>query len=309
MIVQTGNMTVLTTRAAPETVATSDLLRRNELAHFLRRCRERIGPDQVGLPIGGRRRTPGLRREEVAQLAGVGVTWYTWLEQARDIRVSEQVLEALSRALLLDQDERKHLFTLAGAPSATTVKECNAVDPSVVLMLERFGSYPSAVLNGRYDLLAYNGSYSALVGDLDSLPFDQRNTLWLMFTSERFRSLLVDWDSAAKRCVAQYRAQLADHMSEPAWRSMVRRLQGVSPAFSELWEEHHVAASENVVKQFRHLDTGLLRFKATTLWLNQRVGNRMMVYTPADEATETAHLLLADVKPRPLYEDSESPAA
>src|ERR1700690_3559131 len=144
-MVQTGNMTVLTARGPTEAVGTSDALRRDELAHFLRRCRERISPDQVGLPIGGRRRTPGLRREEVAQLAGVGVTWYTWLEQARDIRASEQVLDALSRALQLDPHEREHLYALAGAPSATTVRECNSIDPSVLVVLEQMGTYPAAI--------------------------------------------------------------------------------------------------------------------------------------------------------------------
>jgi transcriptional regulator with XRE-family HTH domain len=286
-----------------------DELRRKELGYFLRRRREQIGPDQVGLPMGSRRRTPGLRREEVAQLAGVGVTWYTWLEQARDIRVSEQVLDALTRALLLDRQEREHLFTLAGAPSAITVRECDAVDPAVMSMLERLGSYPACVWNGRYDILAHNASYLALIGNLDGVAFDQRNTLWLMFTSEHFRSLLVDWESASRRCVAQYRALLADHMSEPAWRSMVKRLQNVSPEFCELWDMHHVAATENVVKQFLHPDLGLLRFKATSMWLDQRLANRMIVYTPADQATETAHRLLAGVRPHPLYEASSFPAA
>jgi transcriptional regulator with XRE-family HTH domain len=284
-------------------------LRRNELADFLRRRREGIGPGQVGLPIGGRRRTPGLRREEVAQLAGVGVTWYTWLEQARDIRVSELVLDALSRALLLDSQERAHLFTLAGAPSATTVAECDGIDPAVLVMLDRFGSYPAAVLNGRYDILAHNDAYSALLGDIDALSFDQRNMLWLMFTSDRMRSLLIDWENATRRCVAQFRANLADHTSEPAWRSTVKRLQHASEAFSELWEEHHVAAHQNVIKEFRHPDAGVLRFTATSMWLTQRLGNRLLVYTPADSATETAHLLLAGLTPRPLYHELSDPAA
>jgi transcriptional regulator with XRE-family HTH domain len=281
-----------------------DQLRRDELAHFLRRRRERIAPAEVGLPVGGRRRTPGLRREEVAQIAGVGVTWYTWLEQARDIRVSEQVLDALARALLLDPHERAHLFTLAGAPSAATVTECDAVDPAVTLMLDRFGSFPAAVLNGRYDILAYNSAYTALLGDLEALPFDQRNILWLMFTSEAFQELLVEWDNASRRCVAQFRASMADHMSEPAWRCTVKRLQNASKVFSEFWEEHHVGATDNVVKQFRHPDVGLLRFKATNLWLAQGLGNRMIVYTPADDATMSAHLLLAGVQPHPFFGDS-----
>ncbi|MCU1466713.1 MAG: transcriptional regulator [Actinomycetia bacterium] len=277
-----------------------DSARRTELADFLRRRREAISPAEVGLHVGGRRRTPGLRREEVAQLAGVGVTWYTWLEQARAIRVSENVLEALTRALRLDSHERAHLFNLAGAPSTAAVVESDTLDPAVALLLHRFGSYPASVTNARYDILAYNPSYAALMGDIESLPFDQRNILWLMFTSARTRKLLVDWEHATRRCVAQFRASYADHMSEPAWRSMVKRLQDASPEFGAYWEEHHVAAAANVVKQFRHPELGLLRFNATNMWLSQRVGNRMIVLTPADEATESAYPRLAQMQPPPI---------
>jgi transcriptional regulator with XRE-family HTH domain len=283
---------------------TPDDARRSELADFLRRRRESMSPAQIGLPVGGRRRTPGLRREEVAQVAGVGVTWYTWLEQARDIRVSESVLEALARALLLDTHERAHLFTLAGAPSAQAAIESDTLEPAVALLLERFGSYPAAVVNGRYDILAFNTPYAALMGDVASLPFDRRNVLWLLFTSEHMRSLLVDWDHASRRMVAQFRAVHADHVTEPAWRSMVKRLQDASPVFRDLWQEHNVAAAPvNVVKQFRHREVGLLRFTATHMWLAQGVGNRMVVYTPADAATESVYPLLAQVQPEPFYED------
>jgi transcriptional regulator with XRE-family HTH domain len=291
-----------TIRDSTEDVAPADDVRRGELADFLRRRREAIGPEQVGLPVGGRRRTPGLRREEVAQVAGVGVTWYTWLEQARDIRVSENVLDALARALLLDAHERAHLFTLAGAPSAAAVLESDTLDPAVTLLLERFGTYPAAVVNGCYDILAFNPSYAALIGDIAALPFDQRNVLWLLFTSDRMRRVCVDWEHASRRMVAQFRASHADHMSEPAWRSLVKRLQDASPTFREYWDEHNVAATVNAVKQFRHPELGLLRFKSTNMWLTQRVGNRLLVYTPADSATESVYPRLAQVQPDPLYD-------
>jgi len=303
------DMTAPPATVTSENGTASEQVRRDELAHFLRRCRERISPDQVGLPLGGRRRTPGLRREEVAQLAGVGVTWYTWLEQARDIRASEQVLDALSRALQLDANERQHLYALAGAPSATTVLECNAIDPSMLVILEQMGTYPAAVVNGRYDILAYNSAYEALCGDLAALDFDQRNTMWLMFTSDFFRELLIDWETASRRCVAQFRAVMGEHITEPAWRSLVKRLQAASPTFCEFWEEHRVAPTANVIKQFRHPDLGVLRFNATSLFLSQRRGGRLIVYTPADEQTMEAHLQLAEVTPHPLYDVRADPAA
>jgi transcriptional regulator with XRE-family HTH domain len=295
-------MSMRTAADSREDAAPVDDVRRGELADFLRRRREAISPEQVGLPVGGRRRTPGLRREEVAQVAGVGVTWYTWLEQARDIRVSENVLDALARALLLDSHERAHLFTLAGAPSAAAVLESDTLDPAVTLLLERFGTYPAAVVNARYDILAFNPSYAALMGDIAGLPFDQRNVLWLLFTSDRMRRMCVDWEHATRRLVAQLRASYADHMSEPAWRSLVKRLQDASPTFREYWEEHNVAATVNAVKQFRHPEIGLLRFKSTNMWLTQRVGNRLLVYTPADAATESVYPLLAQVQPETLYD-------
>jgi len=292
-------MTV-TLRESSTEFASADEVRRGELGDFLRRRREAIAPARVGLPAGGRRRTPGLRREEVAQLAGVGVTWYTWLEQARDIRVSENVLDALSRALLLDASERAHLFNLAGAPSAAATVESDALDPAVILLLERFGTYPASVVNARYDILGCNAAYRGLMGDVLSVPFDRRNVLWLVFTSPRLRTMLVDWEHAARRIVGQFRASYADHMSEPAWRSMVKRLQDASPAFCEYWDEHRVAAAENVVKQFRHPELGLLRFKTTNMWLAERVGNRLMAYTPVDEETEAAHPRLAKIRPGTL---------
>ncbi len=184
--------------------------RRQELADFLRSRRERATPEHVGIVPGGRRRTPGLRREEVAQLAGVGVTWYTWLEQGRDIKASDQVLDAVARTFRLDRYEREHLFTLAGSATAHVARECDEVAPGTLLVLERLGNYPAVVLNGRYDVLAYNRAYEALVGDLGSLCFDERNVLWLIFTSPTMRELLVDWEQVARTCVARYRAAYGD---------------------------------------------------------------------------------------------------
>src|SRR6201999_1820120 len=121
--------------------------RRTELAAFLRSRRERISPEDVGLPPGTRRRTAGLRREELAQLAGVGVTWYTWLEQGRDINVSTQVIEAVCRALLLDPSERAHVMTLAGVDDHPIVTECRSLSPSVQIMLDQLSPFPAAVSN------------------------------------------------------------------------------------------------------------------------------------------------------------------
>jgi transcriptional regulator with XRE-family HTH domain len=281
--------------------ADATTLRRQELSDFLRSRRERISPEQVGLPEGGRRRTPGLRREEVAQLAGVGITWYTWLEQGRDINVSEQVLEAISRVLMLDGHERSHLFTLAGAALSDIEIETSGLPDQIQLVLDGLMPYPASVTNGRYDVLAYNSSYTALYGDLAALPFDQRNTLWLAFTSTVVRDALVDWDEGTRRMVGQYRAAMAEHLGEPQWKCLINRLHEVSPEFAERWQRHDVMAPENCLKRYLHPELGLLRVNFTSFWLTPRMPLRAIVYTPADAETAEKLPLLATVTPRSLY--------
>ena len=175
--------------------------RRDELAAFLRNRRERLTPDDVGIVTSGRRRTPGLRREEVAQLAGVGVTWYTWLEQSRDIAPSPQVLDAIVRTLRLDSHERTHVFRLSGVVDPTHVDGCHAVPETMQTLLNQLEPYPAAVVNGRYDVLAYNRTYEALMGPFDQLSADDRNVLWIMFTDPEVRARMVDWDQAAGRFI------------------------------------------------------------------------------------------------------------
>jgi len=259
--------------------------RRHELAGFLRSRRERIAPEQVGLPPAARRRTPGLRREEVATLAGVGVTWYTWLEQGRDINASPQVLDAVARTLLLDPHERAHLFRLADTADGQAEAECKALPPTAQLLLDQLEPFPACIRNGRYDILAWNPAYESLMGDLSGVPFDERNSLWRVFTSERCRACILDWEEGTRRMVAEYRAAMAEHLAEPAWKCLVSRLSKVSPEFAELWERHEVASPENLTKRFLHPDVGLLKLNYTHLWLGQRLGTRMTTYTPADEQT------------------------
>jgi transcriptional regulator with XRE-family HTH domain len=281
--------------------------RRQELAGFLRSRRGRIAPEQVGLPPASRRRTPGLRREEVATLAGVGVTWYTWLEQGRNINASPQVLDAVARTLLLDPHERDHLFRLADTPDGNGQGECAALPPTAQLLLDQLEPYPACIRNARYDLLAFNGAFEQLMGPLSDLPFEERNSLWRMFTSPRCRSSMLDWEEGTRRMVAEYRAAMAEHVAEPAWKCLVSRLAKASPEFAELWERHEVASPENLTKRYLHPEVGLLKLNYTHLWLGQRLGTRMTTYTPTDEQTrERLHELHrrteldhANAQPRP----------
>ena len=276
-------------------------VRRQELAGFLRSRRERIAPEQVGLPPASRRRTPGLRREEVATLAGVGITWYTWLEQGRDINASPQVLDAVARTLLLDPHERDHLFRLADAADGTGQSECMTLPPTARLLLDKLEPFPACIRNARYDILAYNEAFDQLMGPLGHLPFEERNSLWRMFTSDRCRAATLDWEEGTRRMVAEYRAAMAEHVAEPAWKCLVSRLTKASPEFAEIWDRHEVASPENLTKRFLHPDVGLLKLNYTHLWLGQRLGTRMTAYTPADEQT--------DARLRELHDRSRELAA
>ena len=280
------------------TLAPADEIRRGELAAFLRSRRERIAPEQVGVTPAGRRRTPGLRREEVAQLAGVGVTWYTWLEQGRDIHVSEQVLEAIARTLLLDRDERSHLFLLAGATSQEDVAEkCAAVPPQVHAMIRQLEPFPASVVNAKYDILAYNSTYGRLFDNLDAIPLEDRNCMWLCFTDPAWRSALLDWEDAATRMVANLRWLMADHVAEPSWKSLVKRLRAASPEFAELWERHEVRSIENKTKHVLQPLVGELHLDVMNVWLSPRPGTRLHVYSPSNAVTaQRLHELAALIR-------------
>jgi transcriptional regulator with XRE-family HTH domain len=262
-------------------------LRRRELGAFVRSRRERLKPEQVGLRPTRRRRTPGLRREEVAQLAGVGVTWYTWLEQGRDIRPSAQVLDAIARTLQFDGHEHAHLFTLAGIASSTIADECLALCPTVQPLLDQLEPFPAAVVNARLDLLGYNRVYASFFDGIDSIPIEDRNLLWLTFTDVRWRKVIVDWANEVESMVAEYRAAMAEHLDEPAWKMLVSRLHRASPEFTSFWDRHDVHGVESKPKRARHPMVGFLSLDHTNLWLGQRLGTRIVAFTPADQRTRS----------------------
>ncbi|GAA3593207.1 helix-turn-helix transcriptional regulator [Kribbella ginsengisoli] len=268
--------------------------RRRELSAFLRSRRERIQPDEVGFVPGGRRRTPGLRREEVAQLAGVGVTWYTWLEQGRDINVSAQVLEAISRTLRLDRLERNHLYTLAGIALGPGKSDCSALPGSVQKMLDQLSPYPAQVLNSRYDVLAFNEAYCKVILDMNEIPIEERNLLWLTFVSDEWRCAFIDHESIEQHMVAGFRAASAAHLGEPSWQDLTERLLVNSPLFAELWQRYDVAAPSAKIKVIDNEKVGLLRVEAVNLWVSQAAGMRLTTYTPVDDESEAKLNTLVD---------------
>jgi transcriptional regulator with XRE-family HTH domain len=269
--------------------------RRAELAAFLRARRERIAPEDVGLPPGTRRRTAGLRREELAQLAGVGVTWYTWLEQGRPINASVQVLDAVARTLRLDATERAHLFRLAEVPGAATMPSgCDDCPlPAEIQQILDSLPFPANVVTDRFDLLAWNGLYAALFPRVTSAPPGERNTLLAIFTAPPCCTPVANREAQCDAMVAQLRAAYGKHVGDPAWAHFIRRLEARSPDFARAWAAHDVAQPASHVKVFRQPGVGTITATSTSLAVHAVAGARMVIYTPADEASKAALARLA----------------
>ena len=269
-----------------------DAKRRAELAGFLRARRERITPDEVGLAPGARRRTPGLRREELAQLAGVGVTWYTWLEQGRPINASTQVLDAVARVLRLGPAERWHLYRLADVPGVPTPTGDDVCLPDVVpAVLDALDPNPACVYSGKYDLLACNEAYAALFPFLARADGHERNALWQLFTLKAANGPLCDW-TLVPHMVAVARGNYARHVGEPGWEEWIARLSSVSDEFAELWGTHEVALPMPAIKSFRAVDLGTVNMRTSSFGVAGMPEGRMVVYMPETAADQARVELL-----------------
>jgi transcriptional regulator with XRE-family HTH domain len=278
--------------ATASTTGASEEARRREFAAFLRSRRERISPDEVGIRPTERRRTPGLRREEVAELAAVGVTWYTWLEQGRRVRASAQVLRAIADALLLDPAERAYLFTLAGVAQPPEPREAADIPAFLPTLLRKLDPYPAAVQNARWDVLAFNRGFDGLLG-MGKVPPAERNALLLYFSDPERRRRWVEWEENAPSLVSQFRTVMARHVTEPAWQELLDQARRASPVFDRLWQQHEVGAYGNSPKHFRHPVLGTLSLLRFQLWAEPREDGLLAVgYAPADTATEAKLLEL-----------------
>jgi transcriptional regulator with XRE-family HTH domain len=280
----TGSDSTASDSTASATAASASA-RRTELAAFLRSRRARISPEDVGLPPGPRRRTSGLRREELAQLAGVGVTWYTWLEQGRPINASVQVLDAVARTLRLDSIERAHLFRLAEVPGVTPPGECDRPLPDAVQDVLDALPYPACVVTDRFDLLAWNTAYAKIFPRVTSAPADERNTLVYLFTAPACCTPLADHQAYCTGMVGQLRVAYAKHVGDPAWAHFIRRLEAESPMFATAWAAHDVAQPTGFSKALRYPGLGEFTTTTTSFAVHAVPGARMTVYTPADPAS------------------------
>lgn len=263
------------------------MVRRAELADFLRARRAALRPEDVGLPGGGRRRTPGLRREELAQLSGVGTTWYTWLEQGRQVRASLSVLESLAEALRLTPAERTHLMLLGrGEPAPPRRCEPERVSPALRNLIRTLGPNPAYLLGRRWDFLCWNAAAGAVFGELGRVPPEKRNQIWLMFMHPAWRELFPRWEISAKACVAKFRADHAKHAGEPSFDRMLETLIEGSHEFREFWSRHEVLDPGEGRKQLNHPEVGCLRFEHAVFRHAETLEQRLILYSPHDAETK-----------------------
>lgn len=259
-------------------------VRRKELAAFLRARRERLLPTDVGLPSPtGRRQTPGLRRQEVAQLAGMSVDYYIRLEQARGPSPSKQVLSALARALLLTADERDYLYRMAGQPPPTVTSPNGVVPPAIRQLVDRaLVDTPAYVVDAKYDILAWNRLAVYFIGDLSAYAPSERNMIRWMFSRPTDD---VHWDDEqslrfARASVADLRVAYGRYPGDPGLASLVTSLLATSPRFAELWNAHDVEERRQLVKRVDHPDLGPLEFECQVLHIPD-TDQRLIVYVPA----------------------------
>ena len=256
---------------------------RDELSDFLKSRRARLTPDEVGLPNGTRRRAPGLRREEVASLAGVGLTWYTWFEQGREIRVSPDFLDNVSRALCLSSAERQHLYVLTGREVSAARTPAREVSPALQRMLDGFVKYPAVIRTAHWDAIAWNKAANQLFGFAARTP-EQRNFLRLVFIDTEFRARLPNLAADAQSLVAKFRGNYAKYRDDPAMEALVAEMTRRSAEFRELWQRHDVMNSGEGIKVLRVAGKGEMKFEHTSFSVNGEPDLNLLVYTPLGPA-------------------------
>jgi transcriptional regulator with XRE-family HTH domain len=273
---------------------------RRQLIDFLKGCRARLTPGEVGLPDTNRRRTPGLRREDVAALAGVSVTWYTWLEQGRNIQVSADVLERICATLRMSADEREYLFALVQhRPAPLGATRAEAVSPTVDRMLDAL-SVPAIVMTARWDVIAWNRLTQRVFRDYGKLPPQQRNLLRILLVDdESYQQDPAAYEVMARRILAKFRVDYSQTPDDPAFEELIAELSARCPIFRRLWSSPEVVGRSEAVA--RHPGYGGMTFEHSSYVPEGSPTLRLVIYVPYDEATTA--------KMRTLVAEEQGPIA
>ncbi|CAM5409958.1 XRE family transcriptional regulator OS=Streptomyces alboniger OX=132473 GN=CP975_22175 PE=4 SV=1 [Streptomyces alboniger] len=253
-------------------------VQRRELSAYLRSRRERITPDQVGLPRTGRRRTPGLRREELALLAGISATWYTYLEQGRDIRASDQVLDALAVALRLDRHERDHLFRLAGHEPAPRPGEAEPLAPEVAAVPLMLQPRPAYIIDRTYDVLSRNRAADDLFPNLDAADAQANLVRWTFLAPEA-RDVLVDWEQEARGLLARLRTLAGQRPDDPRFTRLIDDLTTGSPEARAWWPRYDVQVRHSGEKRLRRRGGEVVEYVYTAFHLADQQELTLVIYT------------------------------
>jgi transcriptional regulator with XRE-family HTH domain len=256
---------------------------RRQLIDFLKGCRARLSPAAVGLPDTSRRRTPGLRREDVAAIAGVSVTWYTWLEQGRNIQVSADVLERICAALRLSSDEREYLFALVQhRPAPPLAAHTQEISPSLAHMLKAL-AVPALTMTSRWDVIAWN-DYTKIFRDYDQLRPEQRNLLRiLLIEDESYQRNPEQYEAMARRVLSRFRVDYSQTVGDPTFEELIAELTARSPIFRRLWNSPEVMSRSEGVGRYPHL--GGVSFEHSSYVPEGSPMLRVVIYVPYDEQT------------------------
>ncbi|MDR2994901.1 MAG: helix-turn-helix transcriptional regulator [Bacillus cereus] len=263
------------------------------LSAFLKAKRAQISPESVGLSAGNRRRTPGLRREEVAQLAGVSTTWYTWLEQGRDIKVSTIVLDCISKALQLNNDETDYLYDLAfetNSEIASPKKDQSKLSPSLIRILDELKYCPTIITARHCHIVGWNSAAAYVFLDFEQIPNDQRNLIRLVFTRKELKALAVNWEHFAKGFLAIFRTYYGRYLDDEWYSQFIKEMSHSHSEFQDLWQESQVSKAPDMIIEFRHAKAGKMLFNLTSLQVQGDMDLRCSIYTPVGE-TDTENKL------------------
>ncbi|TAP27017.1 MULTISPECIES: helix-turn-helix transcriptional regulator [Micrococcaceae] len=252
--------------------------RREELAAFLKDRRARADRASHGLPEVGRSRVRGLRREEVATLAGVSATWYTWLEQARDINPSRQVMQSLARLFRLSAVETSYLLSLAGHGELAP-EESSPMTDALQRLLDVM-NFPAFLLSADWAIIGWNAEYAQLYPRITSVDVEDRNLLWLVFTDAQLREMLPDWEKQSRGFVGSFRAETRGWLSPSGETGIVARVSAASAEFAAIWNERDVAGFQTGERVFRHPAKGLTKYEQHNLTPAEAPDLTLLMYTP-----------------------------